>query len=463
MKKTHPLLVGIEGIQPYALMEGDELYRIEPPPMQIEGFLPAGGVMGITSYPGVGKTWLAMEVTRAVTSGTDFLGRYRAHRGGVLFVGSDSSVHDYARQWTRLTRHVPDAVDVFAPVRWLIQSTFMFEDFDEVRRLVRTHQTFEWGDYVEGEHGMAPEGAGFHVIVFDTLSRLTRANQNDNSQMEDVFRNVRLIAEATGAAVILLHHNSKKSEFNDGSDWRGAMSQIGALDSWVQLAPSARDKYLVGVQYKKFRGITPEDFAMRLNVQDPEVATVEASDEAVTREQRMKSGPLVDDIINHVRTVPGSRACDIRDALWPKYEAGVEVNGVVKFEFPSRAKFSVAINNRLTTLRGSNGPLRLALERGQSLYYLKDGEMKRENLTKLAQQLDPEDVEDKLDEEKQCRSTDTSVRRGTRGKSSVHSERVRKDRSAQRAVKRAVQSPLPSRPSSGAPAGRRSSTRKGKP
>jgi hypothetical protein len=212
----------------------------------------------------------------------------------------------------------------------------MFEDRDEIRKVIATHRAFEWGETHIGKDGPEREH-GFHVIVFDTLSRLTRANQNDNTEMEEVFRNIRILSEATDAAIVLLHHNSKKSEFNDGSDWRGAMSQIGALDSWVQLVPHKTKKHLIGVQYKKFRGITPQDFSYIMKVDEAEQASLVASEEPVTLAQRMTKDESSEAIVAYVRAHPGKRACDIRQALAEQF----------KEQFPSKTKWAQCVKNRL--------------------------------------------------------------------------------------------------------------------
>jgi hypothetical protein len=352
MRKSHPVLVGIENVRPYKLTTSESLYTVKPPPMQIEGFLAAGGIMGITSYPGVGKTWVAMEVARTISSGTSFLGR-KTIRGGVLFVGSDSSLDDYARQWTRLSKFT--GLD-YEPVRFLIQSPFMLESIDEIRKLIATHRSFKWGEVEVTSRG--PEQShGFSVIVFDTLSRLTRANQNDNNEMEDVFRNIRILSEATGAAIILLHHNSKKSEFNDGSDWRGAMSQIGALDSWVQLVPHKSKKHLIGIQFKKFRGITPPDFAYTMNVDEVDQATLVASEEPVTLAQRLLKDGVSEAVLAHIKAHPGLRAGEIRDALYEKF----------KSDF-TEGKFNTCVRNRLTALGAAEHIEKYLSQYGKALY-----------------------------------------------------------------------------------------------
>ncbi len=373
MRPDHPMLLGIDGVEPYHLADSSALYSEQSPPMLIASFLPAGGVMGITSYPGVGKTWLTLEIIRAVGTGLKFLGRFDVQQGGCLFVGSDSSVYDYARQWTRLTRHhelayAPDEHDkshpLFHATRFLLQSSFMFEDMDECRRLIATCRKFEWGEEELRNEGTADvemaRRRGIDVIVFDTLSRLTRANQNDNTEMEEVFRNIRWIAEATGAAIVLLHHNSKKSEFNDGADWRGAMSQIGALDSWVQLAAHRRDKNLVGVSFKKFRGITPEDFSYRMNVDDPSEASIGYSDEPVTTQQRLQSDPLAEALHEQVEATPGLTAPELRKLLWPKFEC---MPG-----WTDEKQFRKAIDNRLVAMSGRGRITKTNNEKGRPVY-----------------------------------------------------------------------------------------------
>jgi hypothetical protein len=373
--KQHPIYQHLDDVEPYIMASDGDLLSIPPPPMLIEDVLPRGGVMGITSYPGVGKSWLALEMCRALSTGEKFLGHFPSKVGSALFVGSDSSLYDYARQWQRLGRtqraefaeQTRDAdpqqmesafgpdwnLGVFNSMRFLIQSSFMIDDFDQVRRLIKTCYLFEHGpleahyesdrDLLTGEENeefvdMA-RPRGYDLIVFDTLSRLSRANQNDNTEMENVFRNVRLIAESTGAAVVLLHHNSKPSEYNDGSDWRGAMSQIGALDSWIQLSPGKQRKERIHVQYKKFRGITPDDFTYLMEVSQPEIASLThiEGEEAVTASSDGICLSLLGWFQNN-KHEGGASVADLANALFPEY-ADLFPGGTTKFK--------AALRNRL--------------------------------------------------------------------------------------------------------------------
>ncbi len=280
----------------YTLLGGGDLYRLPEPDMLIEDVLPAQSISGLTSYPGVGKTWLAFEMMRALVTGTRFLKRFDTKPGSALFVGRDASVFDYARQWRKLTyldyleRSQGEEENPYDWTRFLVHAEFTFDNPDHVGSLIETIKNFEYGR-PHVFHQVNPETGeveleettrqGFSVIIFDTLSKMTRANQNDNSQMEEVFRNIRRIGETTGAAILLLHHNAKRSEFNDGEDWRGAMAQIGALDNWFQLTPSKRDRDLIQFSVKKFRGITPPPFLLKRLVDEENAVLEYHSDEGL--------------------------------------------------------------------------------------------------------------------------------------------------------------------------------------
>lgn len=353
-------LTGIESTLGYPLIGPSDLYRMPEPAMLIDGILPAQTITGLTSYPKVGKTWLVFEMMRAIITGGRFLDAFDARPGAALFVGSDASVFDYARQWRKLTRKAYDehaaaqALDhehenPFEWARFLIQSDFMFDNRDAILRLIQTIRSFEYGrpwfeTFINPETGeretVEKIRSGFPLVVFDTLSKLTRANQNDNSEMENVFRNIRLIGEQTGAAIVILHHNSKKGEFNDGEDWRGAVAQIGALDNWFQLTPSKQDKDVIQFIIKAFRGITPEPFMFkRLVDEDQAIMVFDSAGEMDAKsyddgiEEAAVAWLRSDETTDHWFTLDA-----ICEGLYHRFT----------MQFPDRAKFKKALRNRLS-------------------------------------------------------------------------------------------------------------------
>src|SRR3972149_6711151 len=92
----------LAALPPYKLMGIQELFDTPEPPMLVDTVLPMRTLTGLSSFPGVGKTWLSLELARAVATGTKFLGQHQARIGNVVFVGQDASVHDYGRQLLKL-------------------------------------------------------------------------------------------------------------------------------------------------------------------------------------------------------------------------------------------------------------------------------------------------------------------------------------------------------------------------
>jgi hypothetical protein len=286
-------LLGLDNVAPYSLTSAASLYQIPEPEMLVRDILPVRTITGITSAPGVGKTWTVFELMRSIVTGGKFLSAFAAQKGAALFVGNDASGPDYARQWRKLTydawdeheeyKHAHPEVahdNPFDNAQFLIQSGFTLDNRDLVLKLIKTINDYRWGkpwfelqQDAEGSTLMHErQNEGFSVVCFDTLSKMTRANQNDNTQMDDVFSTIRLIGEATGCAIVLLHHNSKRNEFNDGEDWRGATAQIGALDNWFQLTPT-KHSGIITFTIKKFRGITPAPFSFKLIVEEGATGT----------------------------------------------------------------------------------------------------------------------------------------------------------------------------------------------
>jgi hypothetical protein len=242
-------------------------------------------------------------------------------------------------------------------MRFLLQSPFMLDNTDAIRRIIRTNETFVWGPYeehfvFESEHGAVYEPRrrkGFDLIIFDTYSKLIRGNQNDNTLTEEAFRNIRLVCEVTGAACIILHHNSYKTEFNDGEQWRGASSAPGALDNHIQLSASAHEKYVVQAKFKKFRGITPEPFFFELNVNDEETASL-AYTVNVAETEATWDDELTDAIIGWLGT-PATvgqwfTLKQIATALHEQY----------KELFPNAKSFEDTVRTRISTERKKTHP-----------------------------------------------------------------------------------------------------------
>jgi RecA-family ATPase len=72
-------------------------------------------------------------------------------------------------------------------------------------------------------------GRGCRLIVFDTLSRIHRMDENSNSDMTRLVSRLEQLAERTGASALFLHHVSKGSTRDGIADQQQAARGASAL------------------------------------------------------------------------------------------------------------------------------------------------------------------------------------------------------------------------------------------
>ncbi|MFF7734257.1 AAA family ATPase [Streptomyces sp. NPDC007984] len=83
------------------------------------------------------------------------------------------------------------------------------------------------------------KGAAIGLVVVDTQAKSTvGVNENDNSEMTVIMRTVDIIAEETGAAVLLIHHPAGDEA---GKSGRGAKGVFGALDGEIHAERKGKD------------------------------------------------------------------------------------------------------------------------------------------------------------------------------------------------------------------------------
>lgn len=173
----------------------------------VEGLIPAGGVTLVAGESGTYKTWLALCLARGVATGTEFLGR-TCREAPVLY----------------LDRENPAAL-----VRERLALLWM-ERLSAVRI---------WGGWLEDQPPAIGDARLVEIareskplIIFDSLIRFHQQDENSATAMSAVMYELRQLANA-GAAVVVLHHKPK----GDGSQYRGSSDIRAGVD--VAFAVSA--------------------------------------------------------------------------------------------------------------------------------------------------------------------------------------------------------------------------------
>jgi hypothetical protein len=198
------------------LLLAREVGRELPNTLQIlEDVLCRGDVGVIFGEPEGGKTTCALHVAVSVATGTKCLGQ-RTARCGVLYIAPESAgvrqrLHGTMRHYG--IDDMPLAI-VPAPID-------LFDGLADVERIIEAAQTLE-----------ARTGEKVRLIFDDTLAKsIGAADENASRDMGAVMQNLQHIADATGAAVLAIHHTGK----DPSRGGRGSSAIRAAVDVEIEV------------------------------------------------------------------------------------------------------------------------------------------------------------------------------------------------------------------------------------
>lgn len=166
----------------------------------------------IAGNPGVGKTWLALDMLISVASGQLCLGKYPVKKGAVLLVEEEASELNLSRRLHAMAR-----------ARGLKDS-----DLSNFHLLTRQFTKIPT-DMVELFHLV--NDRDIKLIVFDSLRRFHTCDENSSSEMQPVLDSFARLNIMTDASVVLIHHLAKGSR---ESDHRPIFERLrGSSDFWA--------------------------------------------------------------------------------------------------------------------------------------------------------------------------------------------------------------------------------------
>jgi hypothetical protein len=231
----------------------EELLLRPERPYLVQGVLTQGSLALLSAESFVGKTFFGMELARAVSTGSRFMGRYPVRRGGVLYIAQDGSDEEYLRQWKKLAKSHWDQYRLEEPavigawtrffngaeteqdlpllsklpgnpfgsrIRFEFNRALGIDNQSDLLRIGLTALRMEHSHrevWVRDEAGrpesIDPDATekGVKLIVFDAGHSVFFGNENDSGEVQNVMTNLRQLANATGATVILMVHLNKHS------------------------------------------------------------------------------------------------------------------------------------------------------------------------------------------------------------------------------------------------------------
>jgi AAA domain-containing protein len=197
----------------------------------VDGLLPRGSITLIAGEPGTYKSWLALELLRAVTCGENFLGR-ACRAADVLYLDRENPFSVVRRRMSILGIDSRPEARIWGG--WLADAPPAIGD---VRLLEVARQRRP-------------------VMIFDSLIRFHEGEENSATEMAEVMQELRALAHA-GATLVLLHHRAK----SETSRYRGSSDIAGGVDTAISIS---RDRKAGLLTLECFKSRYVEEFSVTL-------------------------------------------------------------------------------------------------------------------------------------------------------------------------------------------------------
>lgn len=223
----------------------DDVESLPPPRWLVPGVLTEGSLAAIYGAPESGKSFLAVDMSMAIAGGMDWHGR-QVEPGGVLYIAAEGATGlgkrfrawkmDRCAQGGRFDLHLMrDDLNLAA------------EKDGGVRAFVRA---------------VSDELGPLRLIVIDTLNQTAAgADENSAKDMGRYIASMKLLRNATGASVVVVHHSGKDL----GKGMRGSSALLGAMDTTVEVE-RASDGRSIKMTVKKQKDAEREP-PMRFNME----------------------------------------------------------------------------------------------------------------------------------------------------------------------------------------------------
>lgn len=249
----------------------------EDPDWMVEKLFTVASNGWIGAEPKVGKSWLALELAYAVSTGVPFLGRFSVKQARrVLYVQEEDPA-------TRVKRRLRQIIDGdqsrSAPpdeyFRYVIRQGFKLDSAAWIEILRREIISYD------------PE-----VIVLDVFNRLHGSDENKQQEMTAILNILTGLTNQYGCAFIVVHHNRKPQA---GGEARGSQSLRGSgvLGSWgecsLYLRPGKEKNQMIVTPESKD---APELDDFTVTIEDQENGGVLLQMGEVEQETRMARGDI---------------------------------------------------------------------------------------------------------------------------------------------------------------------------
>ncbi len=233
------------------------------PEVIVDGMLRESELCVLGAPRAVGKSFLVANLAVLVGRGEGRLfGLLQVRRSArVLVCNGELRPWQTARRWKRLTggRNVPEGVAESFD-HWKVGVERRKEVFPGLSGGVRTEREW-WEGRLDERLRETVETNRFDVLVLDAWASFFSGEENSNDQTEAALGTLQELSDATGVAIVIVHHFGKSNEGRDREDlWRGASRLADWANTRVTLSPHHTPKTA------KEAGLSPVEARRYVNV-----------------------------------------------------------------------------------------------------------------------------------------------------------------------------------------------------
>lgn len=201
----------------------NEILTAETPEMifPVKDLIPEGLTI-ISAAPKSGKSWMMLDLCKAIAEGSQFL-KHDTTKGKCLYFDLENSDRGLKHRLTSTNRDkdIPDGI--------------MIIDSDDIRRNMTGDRLPILGDGFEDIlEKMIQKVDDLRFIIIDTLSLIMAQKKRDETQYQYEYRNgsmLKRIADKHHLAIAVVHHNTKMRYDNDDfANISGTYGLIGSSD-----------------------------------------------------------------------------------------------------------------------------------------------------------------------------------------------------------------------------------------
>jgi predicted ATP-dependent serine protease len=208
------------------------------PEFVIDKLIPEKGITYMFGHPGCGKSWLMLEMARAISGGTLFLDTFKTKQQNTMIVDEESGIWEMKRRAELL------AINNNLPIFFHCQNGFKFDDDSSVSGLIKLCKEY----YIT-------------MVIFDPFVAMHSGEENSATEMQkvmDAMQNFTL----EGITVLFIHHSRKGGHGNGAQNSRGSSAIHGRADSTliVEKGTKSGEEFIDVRHTKSRRGKAQEAF-----------------------------------------------------------------------------------------------------------------------------------------------------------------------------------------------------------